>query len=327
MHLLSLSPEPSQTLAGQTYYSSDKPLGPWRKQTGVYLPPGTDTDKGFVDMLIYLHGHLVPSIDQLFNLDGVEVRKQVLASGKKIALVAPWLGRGPGPNYKTSDITGNWGELYIDEVLNALVAPALPNPTLYGPGASTGFIQRLQLRTLVIACHSGGGTGMRNLVGTLGRYQKNLAACWGFDCLYGINDKDAVFWYNWARKNGRPLYISYGSSTVHESVKLYLMKEGIVTSLGARSNPEGPIADSVDVEIGIQTGKYIDDVMGLDKLLLATTPKPGQPQSQSSDFLDRVLENVRRNAGWPATDAASWAMHYRIARDGLLNQLKAATYL
>jgi hypothetical protein len=82
-----------------------------------------------------------------------------------------------------------------------------------------------------------------------------------------------------------------------------------------------------DVEIGIQTGKYIDDVMGLDKLLLATTPKPGQPQSQSSDFLDRVLENVRRNAGWPATNAASWEMHYRIARDGLLNQLKAATYL
>ena len=72
-------------------------LGPWRKQTGVYLPPGTDTDKGFIDMLLYLHGHLVPSIEQLFNLDGVQVRQQVLASGKKIALVAPWLGRGRRP--------------------------------------------------------------------------------------------------------------------------------------------------------------------------------------------------------------------------------------
>ena len=41
MHLLSMSPEPTQTLAGRTYYSSDT-LGPWRKQTGVYLPPGGD---------------------------------------------------------------------------------------------------------------------------------------------------------------------------------------------------------------------------------------------------------------------------------------------
>ena len=133
-----------------------------------------------------------------------------------------------------------------------------------------------------------------------------------------------MFWYNWGRKGGRPLYISFGSSTVHESVKLYLMKEGIVTSTGARSNLGEP-ADSIDVEIG--TGRYIDDVMGLEKLLHATTPKPRQPQSQGSDFLDRVLENVRRNAGWPATNAASWEMHYAIARDGLLRQLKAARYL
>ena len=326
MHLLSMSPEPTQTIAGRTYYSSDT-LGPWRKQTGVYLPPGTDTDKGFVDVLLYLHGHLVPSIEQLFNSDGVQVRKQVLASGKKIALVAPWLGRGPGPNYKTSDLTGNWGEFYIDEVLNALVPPALPKPTLYGVGAQTGFIQRLQLRNLVIACHSGGGSGMRNLVGALGKYQKNLAACWGFDCLYGIKAKDAEFWYDWCRKNGLALYISYGKTTAHESVKLHLMKEGIVTSKGARSNMGEPTVDSIEVEIGIETGKYVDDLMGLDKLLEATTPKPRQPQSESSDFLDRALANVRRNAGWPPTDAGLWEMHYGIARDGLLKQLKAATYL
>ena len=202
--MLSLSPEPTQTLAGRTYYS-DSTLGAWRKPTGVYLPPGTDTDKGFVDVLLYLHGHLVPSIDQLFNLDGVAVRKQVLASGKKIALVAPWLGLGgTGTTYKTSDLTGTWGELYIDDVLNALVPPALPKPALYGIGAQTGFIPRLRLRNLVIACHSGGGAGMRNLVGALGRYQKNLAACWGFDCLYGINAKDAVFWYNWAQEERTP---------------------------------------------------------------------------------------------------------------------------
>ena len=321
--LLSLSPEPTQTLPGRTYYS-DSTLGPWPKPTGVYLPPGTDTDTGFVDMLIYLHGHLVPNLDQLFNLDGVAVRRQVLASGKSLVLAAPWLGLGGGgTTYKTSDITGAWGDSFINSVLNALVPPAIPKPDLY----NTALIPRLHLRNLVIACHSGGGTGMRNLVGALGRYKRNLKACWGFDCLYGINNEDANFWYDWSKSSGCPLYISYGSSTIHESVKLYLMKEGIVTKRGARSNPEGPTVDSIDVEIGIPTGKYIDDVMGLDKLLLSTTPKPGQPQSQSSDFLDQVIANVRRNAGWPTAKDAAWAMHYRIAREGLLSQLKAATYL
>ena len=33
------------------------------------------------------------------------------------------------------------------------------------------------------------------------------------------------------------------------------MKEGFATSKGARANPEGPIVNSVDVEIGIPTGK------------------------------------------------------------------------
>ena len=129
--MLSLSPEPTQTLPGRTYYS-DSTLGPWRKPTGVYLPPGTDTDTGFVDMLIYLHGHLVPSIDQLFNLDGVAVRRQVLASGKNVVLAAPWLGLGgSGTTYKTSDITGAWGDTLINNVLNALVPPAIPKPDLY----------------------------------------------------------------------------------------------------------------------------------------------------------------------------------------------------
>jgi hypothetical protein len=327
MHLLSLKPEPKQTLAGRTYYSDSKSaLGPWRKPTGVYLPPGTDTGVGFIDMLLYLHGHEVASIEQLFNGDGVAIRHQVLASGKNVVLVAPWLGLGgSGTTYVTSDITNNFGELYIDEVLNALVPPALSRPDLYTGGR---FIPRLQLRHLVIACHSAGGAGMRNLVEALGRYKPNLKACWGFDCLYGVNAKDADFWHDWSKSRyGRPLYISYGSSTLHESVKLYLLKEGLITKDGARSNVEVPVVDSIEVEIGIPTGKYVDDVMGLEKLLLSTTPKPGQRQSESSHFLNQAIENVRRNAGWPPTPAGKWEMHYEIARAGLLKQLKDAPFL
>ena len=165
---------------------------------------------------------------------------------------------------------------------------------------------------------------MRRLVGALGRYKKNLAACWGFDCLYGINDKDAVFWYNWW-KGRRPPTLHLLRQQHGPRVGEALPDEGGHRDQHGGKKQSGGPADSIDVEIG--TGRYIDDVMELEKLLDATTPKPGQPQSQGSDFLDRVLENVRRNAGWPATDAASWEMHYAIARDGLLRQLKAARYL
>ena len=62
--------EQQQSLAGTTYYSDPDPtFGPWRKPTGIYLPPGVDTDEGVVDILLYLHGHLVSSPKQLFEGD------------------------------------------------------------------------------------------------------------------------------------------------------------------------------------------------------------------------------------------------------------------
>src|SRR3954462_15157244 len=158
--MLSLSPEPTQTMAGRTYYS-DSTLGPWRKDTGIYLPPGVDLGIGYVDMLIYLHGYFVTSAKQLFNSDPSWIREEVLNSGKNVVLVAPYLGKGEegGGTYSVSDLKGNWGELYINDVLDALVPPKLPKPDLMNP--QIGLIPQLRLRNLIIACHSGGGQGMR----------------------------------------------------------------------------------------------------------------------------------------------------------------------
>ena len=180
--------------------------------------------------MLYLHGYFVTDVKQLFNSDPAWVRKAVLNSGKNVALVAPYLGKGQqgGGTYSVRDLTGNWGELYINDVLNSLVLPKIPKADLMHP--QVGLIPQLRLRNLIIACHSGGGAGMRNLVNALGRYKHNLAECWGFDCLYGVkaSPDDANFWYDWVQsKNGRPLFISYGVSTVFESVKLYLMKRGL----------------------------------------------------------------------------------------------------
>jgi hypothetical protein len=183
--MLSLTLDQMPNLAGRTYYS-DNNLGPWRKPTGIYLPPGVDLDRGYVDIVLYLHGYFVKSIQQLFASDPAWICKAVLASNKNVALVAPYLGKGEqgGGTYSVRDLTGNWGELYINDVLNALVPPAIPKPDLFN--TQIGFIPRLRLRNLIIACHSGGGAGMRNLVDALGRYKANLAECWGFDCLYGV---------------------------------------------------------------------------------------------------------------------------------------------
>src|SRR5215471_9883969 len=237
---LFLAPDKTPTLAGQTYFS-DPLLGQWAKPTGVYLPPAMDIDGGPVDVLLWLHGWYVPDIESFFRSDRSAVREQVLASGKRVILVAPYLGKGydgKGSTYSVRALKGRWGEQYLDEVLGALVM--IEDPGLYKAqlkwddlsllyGYQPPTIPKLPLGKLMIACHSGGGEGMRNLVDALGRYKGHLAACWGFDCLYGINASpdDATFWYNWVTGgSARQLYISYGPSTVPQSVKLYLMGEG-----------------------------------------------------------------------------------------------------
>ena len=57
-----------------------------------------------------------------------------------------------------------WGERYLEEILGALAR-------LLALLSDRRAIPQLQIGKLIIACHSGGGNGMRNLVGSLGKYQ------------------------------------------------------------------------------------------------------------------------------------------------------------
>lgn len=334
---LLLMQEKAPTLAGQTFFS-DPLLGAWAKPTGVYLPPSVNIDMGPVNVLIWLHGWYVPKIESLFYSDPSAVRQQVLASGANVILVAPYLGNGQrgGSTYGVKDLTGRWGERYLDEVLAALALMEDPatfkaqlkrNDLSIIGGFYPASTPRLRLGRLVIACHSGGGAGMRNLVDALGRYRGHLAECWGFDCLYGANamPDDATFWYNWTvSSHARPLYISYGSSTVPQSVKLYLMGEGLATREGYRRDPEGPDVRPLHVTLGIAASKSIDDLMGLDALLLSTTPYTKRPPTLGNKFVEQAAKNLSKNAGWPHD---LMAMHYQIARKGLLERLNAASFL
>jgi hypothetical protein len=116
----------------------------------------------------------------LFHNDPARLREQVRDSNKNVVLIAPFLGfeyavddKHFAGNYSVEDLaTPNWGERYLNEVLAALSHFLVPDarPPI-----------QLQVDKLIIVCHSGGGVGMRNLVGNLGKYQSNLRACWGFE--------------------------------------------------------------------------------------------------------------------------------------------------
>jgi hypothetical protein len=317
--------EPSSSFVGQTFYSDDL-LGAWAKPTGIYIPPGVNLDHGVVDVLIWLHGWYVTDVEKLLTKDRAAVRQQVLASGKRVVLVAPWLGeggKGDKSTYNTKDIAGHWGERYLDQVLGALSVMRDPrtdqppwkrtSPSNVGLSRASDYPPGLRLRRLAIACHSAGGVPMRKLVDTLGRYKANLRECWGFGCLYKTSadpDDDATFWYNWVTgKNGRPLYISYGTSTVPQSVKLYLMGQGLVDRTGGRRVPEGPEVMPLTVSLGVSTPKYIDDLMGLDKLLMATTPNVRRAPSVGNEFATLAANSLKQNVHWPGDEME---MHYRM---------------
>jgi hypothetical protein len=64
-----------------------------------------------------------------------------------------------------------------------------------------GSAPRLAVRHLILAAHSGGGVALRQVARVLGgdaAFKDKLKACWGFDSLYGVKDRDADFWADWA---------------------------------------------------------------------------------------------------------------------------------
>jgi hypothetical protein len=249
-------------------------------------------------VVLWLHGFYVRDAQYLFHSDATHIREQVLRSGKDVVVIAPFLGHNcineqkkVVGNYSVEALAGGqWGERYLNEVLVALTA--------FQKQAQQQLQQQIQapgltIKNLVIACHSGGGRGMRFLAGTLGKYQTSLRECWGFDCLYGGDD--ATFWYTRALgKNACSLYIFYGPSTLTQSVHLDLLGRGKATLQGDQANPPGPYISTLHVTIGHyeafpmggqmvkvnNIGAVVDDLM--------TRPAP-QPQGKSSQPIGKAV--------------------------------------
>jgi uncharacterized protein YcbK (DUF882 family) len=192
-----------------------------RPMTGIFIPENY-APRSSVDLILYLHGYKSgypgddASIDAYWDSSKFPffaLREGVNQSGKNVILVAPTLG----PKSQAGNLVKpGWFDKYLDTVMAALKA--------HGPYKNDAKIPAVG--KIILACHSGGGSPMRQLAFGNDRYTRNNIECWGFDSLYvGIKKDDSQLvkdrkvnslanaWANWAgsHRNSRLfVYHLYG---------------------------------------------------------------------------------------------------------------------
>jgi Putative esterase len=316
-----LEVEANDYFSGTSLYS--KPQAHRIKETSVYLPPNYRNTNP-LNVVVWLHGFFVKNNRFLFKDDGVNVRQRVLNSNRNVVLIAPFMGyeyfdqndKAVG-DFSTSALgQGKWGQQYLTEVLKGLAnhIDAKSPP-------------QLEIKNLILACHSGGGTAMRGLVGTLGTFRGALRECWGFDCLYGGDD--ANFWSKHATSpDGCPVYVYFGDSTIPQSVKLYLMAKGMADTKGNAIVPPTPARNEVHVGIGHydafpMAGQMVDvgaktDAFGDGLITQAPGPKtPVRGKEPDGAYVARAVANFKKNFAFVP------GIHYTIARKYFEDRLRA----
>lgn len=169
------------------------------QSTGVFVPDRYRAGAA-VDVVLFFRGYDVnrpkaaTSVAEYWNsprhpaLKHFLLREEVNKSGKNVILVVPALG----PSSEAGTLTDKGGpQRFLDAVLDGLWKN--------GPQAGKG--DRPAIRHLILAGHSGGGVPLRRVAEILGAdpsYKEKLKECWGFDSIYGVRDKDADFWADWA---------------------------------------------------------------------------------------------------------------------------------
>lgn len=169
------------------------------QSTGVFIPANYRVGKT-VDLVVFLRGYDIKrpktatSVSEYWNspqhpiLKSFLFREEINRSGKNVILVVPTLG----PFSETGKLRDKGGaQDFLDHILEGL----------WRSGPHAGLADRPTIRHLILAAHSGGGVPLRRLAQVLGDdegYRDRLKACWGFDSIYGVKDRDADFWADWA---------------------------------------------------------------------------------------------------------------------------------
>jgi hypothetical protein len=148
-----------------------------RPKTAIYFPPAYGEGKVF-NMLLYLHGMDAKPIDEYLQQAVHALREKVTESGKNVVFVAPSMADRQGKKCDAGKLETD-PDWYIDKVREAIKKQEGSVAALNG---------------LIIACHSGGGRPIINVVKNLDKYKPRFKEAWGFDCLYGPKGDPGVPW-------------------------------------------------------------------------------------------------------------------------------------
>jgi hypothetical protein len=170
-----------------------------RQSTGVFVPANYRAGDT-IDLVVFLRGYDIKrpksatSVEEYWNspqhpiLKSFLFREETNKSGKNVILAIPTLG----PFAEVGKLNEKGGlEEFFDRILEGL----------WRGGPHVGRTKRPEIRHLILAAHSGGGVPLRRMakmVGDDAAHKDKLKECWGFDSLYGVKDKDAEFWSDWA---------------------------------------------------------------------------------------------------------------------------------
>jgi len=206
---------PEQTLYARIPLGGESPARPL---TGIFIPSGYRV-RGPVDLILYLQGHRTQpdaawfralTIDKYWNsarFPRWALREATNASRKNVVLVAPTMG----VRSQATQFSKPGGlDAYLERVMAVL--------------STNGQFRKLgtppEVGSIILACHSGGGARMLELVTVGNKLASRVRECWAFDSLYGAGIESA--WYNWARRHpAAKLYVHYGSGgTAGHSTRL-----------------------------------------------------------------------------------------------------------
>ncbi len=260
------------------------------QSTGVFVPSGYRVGNT-VDLVVFLRGYDVnrpkaaTSVSEYWNsprhpvLKSFLLREEINKSGKNVILVVPALG----PFAEAGKLKDNGGvQEFLGHVLDGL----------WRKGPHSGLTKRPTIRHLILAAHSGGGVPLRQVVQVLGNddsFKDKLKECWGFDSIYGVKDKDAEFWSDWAKR--------------HAGTKVTMFY--LFTQKDVGKNPKLPVSASNPLDHRAPTGTTFP-AMELERLAKA-----------------QQLSNV----AVVRESKASTLNHTEVPRAHLADLLKAASYL
>jgi hypothetical protein len=260
------------------------------QSTGVFVPANYRAGRT-VDLVVFLRGYDIKrpqtatSVGEYWNsprhptLKSFMFREEINKSGKNVVLAVPTLGPFAEAG-KLKDVGGP--QEFLGRILDGL----------WRSGPHTGLAERPTIRHLILAAHSGGGVPLRQLAQILGSddaFKDKLKECWGFDSIYGIKDKDADFWCDWAKG--------------HAGAKVTMFY--IFTQKDVGKDPKLPVSPTNPLDHREPTGTSFP-AMELERLANA-----------------QKLANV----SVVRETAASTLSHNEVPRTHLADLLKAASYL